>query len=138
MQKLIEPALLPPGHFRSITHILYRRFAGSETVRELSHLRLDLVAHGARLLELFLGRALKGGWVGKAPMQALGDARKHGAALRARLVADGYDVLISLPTLEEVEHALRLVARDIDSELLHGLHDHGVQLSRLKAGAFRL
>ena len=70
-------------------------------------------------------------------MQSLRDAGENGTPFRTRFVANSNDTGKGFAGPEHVEHGFGLVFGNVNSDLTHGLHYHGVQLSRFKPGAVR-
>src|SRR5579872_4625306 len=99
---------------------------------------LDRVANHARPCQPFFRRPLKTGWIGKAPMQPLGDTGENRTALRARLIANGDDMAEHSAGLELIEHGLGFIAGNINSDLPHCFHHNGVEFAGLESGAVRL
>jgi len=70
-------------------------------------------------------------------MQPLGHAGEYRTTVSAGLIADRDHIWKKLPTLKNVEYALRCLAGDIDSDFLHGFDRERVERPGLEACAMR-
>src|SRR6267378_1572470 len=98
---------------------------------ELADLIVDLVPDLARLFQFFFVRAGGLRWIRKRPMQPSSDARENWAAFRFRFVANGNDVSEQFSRLEDVEHGLRFVFRNVDVHFAEDFDCEWIERARL-------
>lgn len=98
----------------------------------------DVIPQGASLGQLFLRRTFEVGRIGEAPEDALGEAGEKRAAFISTLVANANHTIKALAPGKEVQDTFGGAVGDVDANLLHDLHRHGIQYSRLETGALCL
>jgi len=71
-------------------------------------------------------------------MQSRRDSGEHGTALGTGFITNGDDVGEGFASFDEVQDCFGLVLRNIDANLLHCLHDNGIQLAGFQSRAFHI
>jgi len=79
--------------------------------------------------------AAEGSWIGKAPMQPLGDTREYRTTFCAGFIADGDHEWEKFSSFKNIKDRLRLLSGDINSHLAHGFHCERVERAGFQPGA---
>ena len=98
----------------------------------------DGITHDASFVENIFPASPEARWVGKAPVQPLYNGGKNRATFGARLVANRDDMREYLPGFDHFGNGFGLIAGNVDSDLLHHLNDHRIELAGFQAGAVGL
>src|SRR5205814_8115998 len=82
----------------------------------------NIVANFAGTFKPFLLSSDQRGWVGETPVQSVSYTGKDRTTRRFGFITHGDDVREKLSALKNIKDGLRLVVRDIDSDLVHHLN----------------
>src|SRR5690242_19651759 len=108
----------------------------TSTTEPLADVPQKLVAHGAVGVEPLLAAAFDGGRVGRRPILDVGGdcaCQFQRLVVRRRRQRDD-EVEVQPLELVQLLEGDRLVARDVDADLVHHRHDEGIELALLHPG----